>query len=876
MKLRKLKKKSKILTKAKIIAEQVELNEKEYSNLSFDDLKERTSFLIEGLKNNKFSLDDIIIDAFSIIKEAIYRVHGLKAYNVQIMGAYVVHCGDFAEMFTGEGKTLTILVVSFLNALSKKGVHIVTVNEYLVKRDADFSNMVLEKLGMSAGYNVSQLSKSTKQEMFGRDITYTTNSELGFDYLRDNLSRSLDEKVIRGLEFVIVDEGDSVLIDEARTPLIISGMPKDDFSLYIECNKFVAGLDHNDYVIDHETNSISLSDTGVSKAESFFNINKLYSVSSSDIVHKITNSLIAHYIFANGKEYIVKDELIYLVDQFTGRILEGRSYSAGLHQAIQAKEKVKIDPENIVMATITYQSFFRLYKKLGSVSGTAITEAEEFLKIYNMVVVQVPTNKPIIRMDKADYIFGNKEFKWKHVIEEIVNRHKIGQPILVGTSSVSDSEIISNRLNKIGIDHRVLNARDNTQEAEIIKRAGLKNSITISTNMAGRGTDIKVNSEVVALGGLYVIGTERHESRRIDNQLRGRTGRQGDLGESRFFTSLEDSLFKRFATDKFDKASKKLEDDFYDSKFFSKMLDRTQKKVEGLNFDIRKNLMEYDHVLSLQRELIYKQRDQILAGNNNLAIIENMGKDFVIDVIEKHKNPSNSILVDAERLTFFINMFLLKFHFFNKDYFHNNSLSDAKQKMFSILTLIINVKLQILTQTNSLSILGEILLSNLDHKWTQHIDKMTKLREGVSLRSLEQRMPLNIYIEDGNKLFERMKFDVVEAVFSAFLRLSLPNEELEIRKALDLSNIINEKEKHVSDVDLTTSIEAREVIDEPLVMLNPEVIHEENNIGNETQHIENITINENLDIIQNNEKANSNKPKKSKSNKPKIVKTKKK
>lgn len=861
MKFRKLKKKSKILMRAKIVAEQVESNDKEYSTLSFDDLKQRTSFLIEGLKNNRFSLEDIVVDAFSIIKEAIYRTHGLKAYNVQIMGAYVVHCGDFAEMFTGEGKTLTILIVSFFNALLKKGVHVVTVNEYLVKRDAEFSNMVLEKLGMSAGYNVSQLSKNTKQEMFAKDITYTTNSELGFDYLRDNLSRSLDEKVIRGLEFVVVDEGDSVLIDEARTPLIISGMPKDDFSLYIECNKFVVDLENYDYVIDHETNSISLSDSGVTKAESFFKIEKLYSVSSSDIVHKITNALIAHYIFANGKEYIVKDELIYLVDQFTGRILEGRSYSAGLHQAIQAKEKVKIDPENVVMATITYQSFFRLYRKLGSVSGTAITEAEEFLKIYNMVVVQVPTNKPIIRIDKPDYIFGNKEFKWKHVVEEIVNRHKIGQPILVGTSSVSDSEIISNRLTKINIDHQVLNARDNTQEAEIIKRAGLKKSITISTNMAGRGTDIKVDKEVVELGGLYVIGTERHESRRIDNQLRGRTGRQGDPGESRFFTSLEDSLFKRFATDKFDKASKKLEDDFYDSKFFSKMLDRTQKKVEGLNFDIRKNLMEYDHVLSLQRELIYKQRDQILTGNTNLTIIENMGKDFVIDVIEKHKNPSNSILVDAERLTFFINMFLLKFHFFKKDYFENNSLSEAKQKMFFILTLVINAKIQILTQTNSLSLLGEILLSNLDHKWTQHIDKMTKLREGVSLRSLEQKMPLNIYIEDGNKLFERMKFDTVEAVFSAFLKLSLPNEELEIRKAIDLSNIIYAQPKNIPQIDLTTSTEAKEVIDEHLEILEPEVIYEESDTISETKHIESVSINENLDIISIKEKTPSAKPK---------------
>lgn len=834
MKLKKVKAKSKILDKAKLVAEQVILNDKEYSKLSLSDLKARTDFLIDGLQKQKFYIDDIVVDAFSIAREIIFRVHKQKAFPVQIMGAFVVHSGDFAEMFTGEGKTLTILLVAFLNALTKKGVHIVTVNEYLVQRDAEFANTAFEALGITVGYNNSKMAKDVKKEMFARDITYTTNSELGFDYLRDNLVKSMDEKVIRGLDFVIIDEGDSVLIDEARTPLIISGMPKDDLSMYIECDTLVGSLNKDDYIIDNESNTISLTDSGVKKAEAFFRVDNLYSVSCSEIVHKITNALTAHFVFANGREYIVKEDKIQLVDQFTGRILEGRSYNAGLQQAIQAKERVKIEPENITMATITYQSFFRLYKKLSAVSGTAITEAEEFLKIYNMVVVQVPTNRPIIRIDKPDYIFGTKQQKWIHVIEEIKNRNQKGQPILVGTSSVADSELISNRLNELNIAHQVLNARDNSKEAEIVKLAGLPYSITISTNMAGRGTDIKVNDEVKKLGGLYVIGTERHESRRIDNQLRGRTGRQGDPGESRFFTSLEDSLFKRFATDRFEKASKKLDEEFYDSKFFSKMLDKTQRRVEGLNFDVRKNLMDYDHVLSLQRELVYKQRDQILFGNNNKSIMSNMAKDYVVNFVSHNKDSNNSALIDANKTFDFLNKNVIKFNYFNQDHFLSDTLQEAKNKIYKIIMAIFDVKWSALEQVNALGIIGEILLTNLDFKWTKHIDKMTKLREGVSLRSLEQKMPLNIYIEDGNALFESMKFEVVEAVFNAFFKLSIPNEELLIRQLLEkmdfaiknnqIENVNFEDKIKINHIEKKVeSIEEEMIIDDE----NPQLNHEE-------------------------------------------------
>ncbi|MDE7088177.1 MAG: preprotein translocase subunit SecA, partial [Malacoplasma sp.] len=798
-KIKKIKKRSKILVKAKLIAQQVENNFDEYQSLSIEDLKIRTDYLIDGLSKNKFTLDDIVVDAFSIAREIIYREYGMLAYQVQMMGAYIVHCGDFAEMYTGEGKSLTLLLVSFLNALTKRGVHIVTVNEYLVERDAKFAEKAFEKLGITVGYNTSKLSKEVKREMFAKDITYTTNSELGFDYLKDNMVRSIEEKVIRELFFVIVDEADSVLIDEARTPLIISGQPKEDFSLYVEIDAFVSELSKDDYKIDDESNTIFLTDSGVEKAEKFFQLDNLYSVENAEVVHKITNALVAHYIFANGKEYLVKDDKIYLVDQFTGRVLEGRSYNAGLQQAIQAKERVKIEPENVVMATITYQSFFRLYEKLSGVSGTAMTEAEEFLKIYNMVVVRIPTNKPVIRIDKPDYIFGTKKVKWNHVVAEIVSRHETGQPILVGTASVTDSEIIHQRLNELGIDHEVLNARDNTKEAEIIKHAGEKGAITISTNMAGRGTDIKVDDEVRALGGLYVIGTERHESRRIDNQLRGRTGRQGDPGESRFFTSLEDSLFKRFATDRFAKASEKLEDDYYDFGFFSKLLDTTQKKVEGLNFDIRKNLMDYDHVLSLQRELIYKQRDQILLKTSNFAIINNMVNDFVGFQINNFKNADNTSLVDANKLVEFLNEKILRFPYFNTSLFASMPLMLAAEKVVAIIKKVIEVKYNILSQINALNVVDELLLVNLDQKWTKHIDKMTKLREGVNLRSLEQRSPLNIYIEDGNNLFEKMKNEIVFDTVTNLCYLALPNESVELTKALD--ELVNSEDFKKKDYD---------------------------------------------------------------------------
>ncbi|MBR4486900.1 preprotein translocase subunit SecA [bacterium] len=566
--------KNRILEQAKSLAIQVDARKEYYRNLTDEELKAKTDEFIKILSSDGGSLDLILVDAIATVREAAYRETGMFAYFVQIIGAIVVTLNNFAEMKTGEGKTLTLVLASYVCALFKKGLHLVTVNQYLVERDSTFANKILNRLNMTAKYNSADFKQQQKKEAFLADVTYTTNSELGFDYLRDNMVNSYDQKVLRGLNFAIVDEADSVLIDEARTPLIISGQPQQDSEIYLKIDDFVKTLNKDDYEIDPESQSIALTFDGMEKANKFFSVKNIYDFANSDLLHKVSNAIMANYVFENGKEYIVNNDEIKLVDHFTGRIMEGRSYSNGLQQAIQAKEKVKIEPENITVASITYQSLFRNYENLSAVSGTAITEKEEFLKIYNMVVVPIPTNKPIIRKDFPDYVFDTKESKYEHVIDEIKERHALGQPILVGTANVVDSEIISNKLSELNIHHEVLNAKNNKKEADIIALAGQKGAITIATNMAGRGTDIKLGIGVKELGGLYVIGTEKNEARRIDQQLRGRSGRQGDPGESRFFISLEDGIFQRYATDRTEKAEKKYDqsskkDKVYDSKFFN-------------------------------------------------------------------------------------------------------------------------------------------------------------------------------------------------------------------------------------------------------------------------------------------------------------------
>ena len=791
-----------ILKKAESIADYVLTREEEFKKYSIEELKQKTQEFIEGLSQNKYSLDSILVDALCVIREAFYKTYNMLAYKVQLIGAIVVYFGDFAEMMTGEGKTLTLVLASYVAALSKKGVHIVSVNEYLVERDAQFSAGVLNQLGLTVGYIKAAMNANEKRTNYNCDVTYCSNSELGFDYLRDNMVMNYEDKVQRDLHFAIVDEADSILIDEARTPLIISGQPASDVMDYINVDTFVKTLTPSDYIIDHESYSITLNDLGAEKAEKFFNTDNIYDLENSDIVHKILNALKANYIFSNGKEYIVRanskgEEEIVLVDQFTGRIMEGRSYSAGLQQALQAKEYLSIQPENLTVATITYQSLFRLYANLSGVSGTAATESEELLNIYNMVVVRIPTNKPIQRIDQSDYIFGDKKTKWKFIVAEIIKRHKKGQPILIGTAAVEESEILHLLLDRVSIPHQLLNAKNHAQEAEIIKHAGEKGQVTIATYMAGRGTDIKIDDEVRKLGGLYVIGTERNESRRVDNQLRGRAGRQGDPGESRFFISLQDSLFKRFAGDKYEKASEKMEDSYMDLKFFSSLLNNTQKRVEALNFDTRKNLIEYDSVLSSQRELIYKQRDKVLLSNDLSGLIKKMSITLIRSIMDNHRNEINTDLFNLNELVKAINEFLFDEPLLTVEEIKNLDEQGILKVISNLLNDFIDKKIGELTIDLFNSFAKRVLLVNIDQAWTKHLESINKIRESVNLRAYEQKSPLNIYIDEVDKMFEDLKEMVaIKSVNEVIVYLKTkPLNSLEtfgLEQQTDIGSLMNE------------------------------------------------------------------------------------
>jgi len=814
----------KILSQSIDISNRVIYREKKFSVLTDQQLLKKTYEMSAEIQAGK-SVNFFLIDALAIAREMIWRVHKLKAFKAQIIGAVVAHFGDFAEMRTGEGKTLTLLLVSFVNALEKKGVHIVTVNEYLVERDKNFSHAALSKLGISVGFVLSSMQPNEKKRMYDCDITYISNSELGFDYLRDNMVANISEKMQRGLHFAIVDEGDSILIDESRTPLIIAGAPDSDISMYIDADIFVKTLMPTDYVIDAESEAINLNDNGINKAQSFFRLKNLYDIENSDLVHRIINSLKANYIMEYGKQYIVQFDAekdqddIALVDNFTGRILHGRMYSAGLHQAIQAKERLAIEPENRTVATITYQSLFRLYKKIAALSGTALTEQLELLKIYNMVVVQIPTNEPIIREDHSDYIFANRTIKWKFILADIIQRHKKGQPILVGTASVDESEILSKLLIKLNVVHNVLNAKNNAQEASIISKAGEIGAITIATNMAGRGTDIKLGKGVIELGGLFVLGTERNESRRIDNQLRGRAGRQGDPGSSRFFISLQDSLFKRFATDKFDKAQYKLGDEVLDLKFFSRLLTKTQKKVENMNYDIRKNLIDYDYVLGEQREFFYNQRNLILKTNELEFYLKKMILHVINNLIAQYRNVDNIFMIDVKDLITEINKKYLESKPLNINQFEQLSEQQIKNKIIVVFNKFLNNKINIEENREFIiSSFRKIIISSMDSNWTTFLDRAQKIRDGVSLRSYEQKSPLNIYVEDSDRLFhamsENIAIEVIASIFNhTILTSSAIHQDIELKdvfqptKATDADFSMNEiditNERSINDLQLS-------------------------------------------------------------------------
>ncbi|MGB4984830.1 MAG: preprotein translocase subunit SecA, partial [Erysipelotrichaceae bacterium] len=714
-----------------IIANKVESLKETFKGYTDEQLKENTFKYQERIADGE-SLDAILPEAYANIREAALRVINEYPYHVQLLGAIALHQGDIAEMKTGEGKTLTSIMPVYLNALSRKGVHVVTVNEYLAGRDANWMGKIYRFLGLSVGVNLRALTPSDKRAAYNCDITYSTNAELGFDYLRDNMAVNLKDKVQRELNFALVDEVDSILIDESRTPLIISGGEKETANLYLQADKFAKMLNaEDDYQIDVKDKIVTLTESGIKKGEKYFNLKNLYDLDHTNIVHHINQALKANYIMSNDVEYVVNEGKIVIVDQFTGRLMPGRAYSDGLHQAIEAKEKVKVNQETSTLATITYQNYFRLYSKLAGMTGTAKTEEEEFLKIYNMRVITIPTNRPVIRIDAPDAIYGTQKAKYNALIDEIVERHKTGQPILVGTISVETSELISKMLKRAGVKHEILNAKNHAREANIIENAGQKFAVTIATNMAGRGTDIKINDEVKSLGGLAVLGSERHESRRIDNQLRGRSGRQGDPGFSQFYVSIQDELMVRFGGSKVEALFTQLGDNKIESSMITKSISSAQKRVEGMNFDIRKTLLDYDDVLRQQREIIYEQRDEILEKDDVHDLLKDMFGKVIEGIVDRHiettgKETELNIGTLKEGLEKY-GVDITNIDFSN---YSLNNLSSTKDDLINIAWNQYSDKIKPYYE-QMLPIEKTMVLRFTDRIWVDHIDIMSKLRDGI-------------------------------------------------------------------------------------------------------------------------------------------------
>lgn len=756
-----------------------------YRAMSDEQLKAETPRLKEKLANGA-TLDDIMCEAFATAREACRRVIGEYPYPVQVIGAAVMQGGDIAEMKTGEGKTLTSVMPAYLNALEGKGVHIVTVNEYLSKRDAEWMGRIHQFLGLSVGYNAREMSAAQKRAAYNCDITYTTNSELGFDYLRDNMVTDAKDRVLRGLNFALIDEVDSILIDESRTPLIISGGMKQTANLYLQADRFVKRLKEQvmgeddeiitpgDYVIDVKAKVVTLSEQGVSKAEKVFRVDNLFNLEHTQLLHRINQALKANFIMQKDVDYVVdtENDEIVIVDPNTGRLMKGREWSDGLHQAVCAKEGISIRQETTVLATITYQNFFRLYNKLAGMTGTAKTEEEEFLEIYNMLVDVVPTNKPVIRVDYPDAVYGTKKAKFAALVNEVKERHATGQPVLVGTIAVETSEMISQMLKKEHIPHEVLNAKNNAREAEIIAKAGQKGAVTIATNMAGRGTDIKLGEGVKELGGLCVLGSERHESRRIDNQLRGRSGRQGDPGMSRFYVSVEDDLMIRFGSERYQSLFKQLGDNAIEDKLVTRSISSAQKRVEGVNFDARKTLLQYDDVMRQQREVMYDQRNYILDHEDVHAVIKEMFERVFNNVVASHIIPeSKDMEVNAKELVDSLDKMGFQ-DIVSEDELRGKSSEEAAK--------IVNARAWEVYDHKVEPVRGSIMrweremsLKMIDRAWVDHIDTMSKLRDGIGLRSYAQSNPLQAYVTEGYELFETMMSSIAESIVSYCMRLKV-------------------------------------------------------------------------------------------------------
>ena len=786
------------LKKFTVLADKIEELDEEYTKLSDYELAAKTDEFKKRLKSGE-TLDDILVEAFATAREACFRVIEEKPYYVQLLGAIAIHYGNIAEMKTGEGKTLTSVMPAYLNALSGNGVHIVTVNEYLADRDAKWMGKIHEFLGLTVGVNLRTLSPSEKKEAYEKDVLYTTNNELGFDYLRDNMVVKGEDRVQRGLNFAIIDEVDSVLIDEARTPLIISGGEIKSASLYTDADSFVKSLKaEDDYIYDEKTKSVTLTEAGVKKGEETFKVENLYDASQTSLVHHINQALKANYSMRNDVDYVVQDNQIIIVDQFTGRLMKGRAFSDGLHQAIEAKEGVKIQQETKTLATITFQNLFRMYKKLSGMTGTAKTEEEEFRNIYNMFVITIPTNKPVIRIDQPDLVYATKTGKYQALIKEIEERHKKGQPVLVGTVAIETNELVSSLLKQKKIPHEVLNAKNHAREAEIIANAGHKGAVTIATNMAGRGTDIKLAEGVKELGGLCVLGTERHESRRIDNQLRGRSGRQGDPGYTQFYVSMEDELMVRFGTDRIKVMMQSLgfdDSQAIRSKTFTRAIATAQSRVEGNNFDIRKQLLQYDDVMNNQREIMYQKRNDILDNESIHDAVLKSVKDHVTDLVKSHVYPEGKLTdEDLNEIVSYANEDLFKRELNVKD-LKGRTEEDIITIIYDIVVEEYEEKIKEVPKEVSDEFEKVIVLNIIDRYWTEHINTMSHLREGIHLRSYGQDDPLRAYTVEGFELFDKM-LQAIDKDITIFLVKAEITQNIE-RKETHKNKIADDGKDHV-------------------------------------------------------------------------------
>ena len=757
----------------------------EMAALSDEQLQAKTTEFKERYSKGE-SLDDLLYEAYAVVREGARRVLGLYPYKVQVMGGIVLHNGDVPEMRTGEGKTLTATMPVYLNALSGKGVHVVTVNEYLTTRDATEMGELYSWLGLSVGINLAAKSPLEKREAYNCDITYSTNSEIGFDYLRDNMVVRAEDMVQRPLNYALIDEVDSILIDEARTPLIVSGPQGSETNqLYFLADNLVKSLDKEDYIIDVPSKTIGLSDTGIDKAEKFFKLNNLYDIENVAITHFLDNALRANYIMTYDVDYLVnEDQEVMIIDPFTGRTMEGRRYSDGLHQAIEAKEGVSVQNESKTSASITYQNLFRMYKKLAGMTGTGKTEEEEFREIYNMRVVPIPTNRPIARVDHEDLLYPSLEYKFNAVIADVKRRHEKGQPVLVGTVSVETSDLISQKLVAAGVPHEVLNAKNHYREAQIIMNAGQRGAVTIATNMAGRGTDIKLGPGVRELGGLCVIGTERHESRRIDNQLRGRSGRQGDPGESQFYLSLEDDLMKRFGSERIKVFMERMnlseEESVIKSKMLTRQVESAQKRVEGNNYDSRKQVLQYDDVMREQREIIYKQRQDVITADRDLAPeIKAMMKRTIERQVEGHFLGSKDEAIDG--IIKFAHTTLVEDGTLHAESFKPMNKKEIIDELYELALRVYDSQVKKLRDEDRIREFQKVLILRVvDNKWTDHIDAMDQLRNAVSLRGYAQNNPIVEYQSESFNMFNDMigaiEFEVTRLMMKAQIHDNIERE----------------------------------------------------------------------------------------------------